>query len=145
MSFLLGRFGVKDLKENGYKVLGIGINKRTDTNGVFPLNYTTLSQTKDNLINLISTRKGERMMQPEFGCDIWKLIFEPIVREQLDFEIETTILEAVGIWLPYVNIDFVIFDYDNNDIDNHRLYLEIQFSLKNNPTFGDTVTIFIES
>ena len=62
MSFELGRFNVKDLKENGYKVLGIGINKKTDTNGVFPLNYTTLSQTKDNLINLICTRKGERMM-----------------------------------------------------------------------------------
>ena len=60
-------------------------------------------------------------------------------------EIELTILEAVRIWLPYVNIDYVIFDYDNNDIDNHKLYLEIQFSLKNNPKFGDTVKILIES
>jgi len=145
MAYELGRFNVKDLKQNNYKVLGIGINKRTDTNGIFPLNYTTLAQTKDNLINLISTRKGERMMQPEFGCDIWRLIFEPIVKDQLDFQIENTILEAVGIWLPYVNIDAVVFDYDDNDIDNNRIFLQIQFSLKVNPTFGETVTILIES
>lgn len=145
MAIELGKFNVKDLKENEYKILGIGINKRSNLNGLFPVNYTTLEQTKDNLVNLISTRKGERMMQPEFGCDIWRLIFEPIVRDQLDFQIESTILEAVRIWLPYVNIDYVIFDYDDNDIDNNRIELQVQFSLKSNPTFGDTVTILIES
>lgn len=145
MAIELGKFNVKDLKENEYKILGIGINKRSNLNGLFPVNYTTLEQTKDNLVNLISTRKGERMMQPEFGCDIWKLIFEQIVREQLEFNIQSTIVEAVEIWLPYVNIDSIVFDYDDNDVDNNRLYLEVKFSLKKNPNFGETVTILIES
>lgn len=145
MAIELGRFNTTDLAINNSKVLGIGINKTSNSNGIFSVNYTTLSQAKDNLVNLIMTRKGERVMQPEFGCDIWKLIFEQIVPEYLNLEIERTIVDAVNIWLPYISIDQILFDYDENDIDHNRIYLQIGFSLQINKNFGDTVTILIES
>ncbi len=144
MAIELGRFNTQDLSINSDKVLGIGINKNSDSNGVFAVNYTTLSQAKDNLVNLIMTRKGERTMQPDFGCDIWRLIFEQITPESIEFEIERTIIEAVDIWLPYLNIDQILFDYDENDIDNHKIFLQILFSLKINRNFGDSVTIILE-
>jgi phage baseplate assembly protein W len=145
MAIELGRVNVQDLSENDYKSLGISINKTSDSNGVFALNYTTLSQVKYNLINLILTRKGERVMQPDFGCDIWRILFEPIVEGQIDAEIERTVVDAVNTWLPYINVDQILFDYDENDIDNHRINLELQFSLSSNPAIRDSVTINVNS
>jgi phage baseplate assembly protein W len=145
MAIELGRVNVQDLSENDYKSLGISINKTSDSNGVFALNYTTLSQVKYNLINLILTRKGERVMQPDFGCDIWRILFEPIVEGQIDAEIERTVIDAVNTWLPYINVDQILFDYDENDIDNHRINLELQFSLASNPAIRDSVTINVNS
>ena len=84
MAIELGKVNVTDLTENNFKVLGIGINRRSDINGIFPVNYTTLSQAKDNLRNLILTRKGERLMQPEFGCDVWKTLFEPYLIQSFE-------------------------------------------------------------
>jgi phage baseplate assembly protein W len=145
MALELGKVKVEDLTENNYKILGIGINRASNSNGVFPVNYTTLTQAKDNLKNLILTHKGERLMNPEFGCDIWKLLFEPIIEEEIDKRIETTIVDAVSIWLPYLNIDEILFDYNNNDIDNHTIGLDIKFSLVSNPKLGESVQINVNN
>jgi phage baseplate assembly protein W len=90
------------------------------------------------------TRKGERVMQPEFGCDIWKLIFEPIIRDDIDSKIEFTINEAVNRWLPYLNIDEIIFDYDDASIDKHVISLDITFSLISNSNMKDSLNIEIK-
>jgi phage baseplate assembly protein W len=145
MAIELGKVNVTDLTENNFKVLGIGINRRSDINGIFPVNYTTLSQAKDNLRNLILTRKGERLMQPEFGCDVWKTLFEPLGDGLIETTIENSIVEAVSIWLPYLNIDTIIFDYDENDIDNNRIALDIKFSLLSNPNLSETIQINVNN
>jgi phage baseplate assembly protein W len=144
MAIELGRYNVTDLKENDYKVLGVAINDISNSNGAFSVNFTTINQAKSNLQNLILTKKGERVMQPEFGCDIWKILFEPIIEGDIESKIEETILDAVNIWLPYLNIDTILFDYDENDIDNNRLSLELQFSLKSNSNVGASVIIDIK-
>ena len=145
MALELGKVKVQDLTENDYKIIGIGINKTSNSNGIFSVNYTTLTQAKDNLKNLILTHKGERIMNPEFGCDIWKLLFEPIIEEEIDKQIENTIVDAVSIWLPYLNIDEILFDYDSNDIDNHTINLDIKFSLVSNPNLGESVQINVNN
>ena len=145
MALELGKVKVQDLTENDYKVLGIGINKTSDSNGIFSVNYTTLTQAKDNLKNLILTHKGERTMNPEFGCDIWKLLFEPIIEGEIDAKIENTIVDAVSIWLPYLNIDTIVFDYDSNNIDNHTINFDIKFSLVSNPNLGESVQINVNN
>jgi phage baseplate assembly protein W len=144
MALELGKYNVSDLKENDYKVLGISINETSNSNGAFAVNFTTINQAKSNIQNLILTKKGERLMQPEFGCDIWKILFEPIIEGDIESKIEETILDAVNTWLPYINIDTILFDYDDNDIDTNKIALEIQFSLKSNSSVGSSVTIDIK-
>lgn len=144
MAIELGKYNVTDIKENDYKVLGVSINETSTSNGAFAVNFTSINQAKSNLQNLILTRKGERLMQPEFGCDIWKIIFEPIVEGDIESKIEQSILDAVNMWLPYLNIDTILFDYDENDIDTNKLQLEIQFSLKSNSNVGASVIIDIK-
>ena len=145
MAIELGKVNVTDLTENDYKVLGIGINRSSNSNGIFATNYTTLTQAKDNLKNLILTKKGERLMQPEFGCDIWLVLFEQIGEGIIEAKIESYIVDAVSQWLPYLNIDEIIFDYDSNDIDNNRIGLDIKFSLKNNPNLSESVQINVNN
>ena len=38
MAIELGKVNVTDLTENNYKVLGIGINRTSDSNGIFAVN-----------------------------------------------------------------------------------------------------------
>lgn len=143
MAIELGKVNVNDLVDNNYKVLGIGINRSSDSNGIFAVNYTTLSQAKDNLINLILTKKGERLMQPDFGCDVWKVLFEPMV--DIEMVLENSITSAVSIWLPYLSINEIIFDYDDNDTDNNRIALDIKFSLTSNPNLMESVQINVNN
>ena len=145
MAIELGKVNVTDLTDNDYKVLGIGINRGSDSNGIFATNYTTLTQAKDNLKNLILTHKGERLMQPEFGCDVWLLLFEPISPDYIEQRIESAILDAVSKWLPYLNIDEIVFDYDENDIDNHTISLDIKFSLVSNANLSESVQITVNN
>jgi phage baseplate assembly protein W len=145
MAIELGKVNVTDLTENDYKILGIGINKSSDRGGIFAVNYTTLTQAKDNLKNLILTRKGERIMNPTFGCDIYNVLFEQLDGQLIENKIESTILDAVSNWLPYLNIDEIIFDYDDNDIDNNRINLEVKFSLVSNSNLGESVQITINN
>jgi phage baseplate assembly protein W len=142
MAIELGRVKVDDLVENNYKVLGIGINQSSNSNGIFSTNVTTLMQAKNNLINLILTKKGERLMQPEFGCDVWRVLFEPI--DNIENSIENAIISAVSIWLPYLSINEIIFDYDDNDIDTNKVSLDIKFSLTSNPSLSESVQINVE-
>jgi phage baseplate assembly protein W len=145
MAIELGKVNVVDLAENNYKILGIGINRGSDSNGMFAVNYTTLTQAKDNLKNLILTRKGERLMQPEFGCDVWRVLFEQMDGNTIESSIESSILDAVSIWLPYLNIDTIVFDYDENDIDNNRITLDIKFSLVSNQNLSESVQINVNN
>ena len=60
-------------------------------------------------------------------------------------QIESSILNAVEIWLPYINIDKIIFDYDENDIDSNRINVEVKFSLKSNSTITESINININN
>lgn len=145
MAIELGNVKVADLSENDYKVLGIGINKSSNSNGVFSTNYTTLTQAKDNLKNLILTKKGERLMNPDFGCDVWLVLFEQMDGATIETRIETAIVDAVDTWLPYLSLTSIVFDYDDNDIDTNKISLDIQFALASNPNLTESVQININN
>ena len=145
MAIELGKVNVTDLVENDYKVLGIGINTSSNSNGIFAVNYTTLSQAKSNLQNLILTKKGERLQNPNFGCDIHNLLFEQINEETIGTKIESSILDAVGTWLPYLNIEQIVFDYNDNDIDTNKIGVDVKFSLKSNTTMTELLSITINN
>ena len=145
MSRTIGKVRTNDLAENQHKILGISINRQSNTAGAFGVNYSTIQQAKSNLINLIMTRKGERVHQPDFGCDIWKVLFEPIIEGELDVKVEQVIADAVNNWLPYLTISQIYLDYTNEDIDNHIFGVSLVFYLTSNPNIGGTVTLNINN
>jgi phage baseplate assembly protein W len=141
MAIELGKVNVQDLVQNDYKIIGTGINRRSITNGIFPVNFTTINQAKDNIVNLIMTKKGERLMQPEFGCDIWNLIFQPIVDEDIQLQVENAIIDAVNNWLPYITITSIVVNTEDELKDTNTFNVSLGFALSSNTNITDSVTI----
>jgi len=50
---------------------------------------------KRDLLNEIYTRRGERLMSPEYGCVVWDVLFDPLTYELIDY-IREDILRIVS-------------------------------------------------
>lgn len=144
MAIQLGRINTQDLVENNYKILGIGTNKAPNSNGIFHVNFTTLNQAKDNLYNLIMTKKGERIMHPDFGCDIWSLAFSQLVNTEIDNLVENAIVSAVERWLPYLTITSIVIDDNPDIVDSNTLKFEIGFALTSNQNLRENLEVNIK-
>ena len=118
------------------ELTGIGTGSMVDDQGLhsqpkeyqgdFNLSYTTLEQSRSNLINLVLTNKGERLMHPQYGCDIYALLFENINNTILK-RIEDNIFKQVEIWLDYINILGV--DIKKSERQENRVDIKIKFCL----------------
>jgi phage baseplate assembly protein W len=116
------RIDPRDLDKN--KAVGVGLP--FNGGGVFNKTYSTQTQIKSNLINLLLTYKGERVLNPEFGADLPRLLFEPITNDLIR-RIQNQIIDNVGIYIPEIiltNIEVT------PDIDNNTLYVMIEYKLK---------------
>lgn len=66
---------------------------------------TDFDLVKQDLFNHFSIRKGEKLMNPKFGTNIWNMLFEPFtdeVKESIAEDIKTVIdydprIEAVDV------------------------------------------------
>ena len=117
--------------------LGITLPIERGNSGNFAQGRDVLSQVRSNLTNLILTRKGERPMQPDFGSDIYAVIFEPITDNILS-EIRGAVDSAVKIWMPYVSVETVAVDRDE---DRNKISATITFSINTSVTITDSVTL----
>ena len=115
--------------------IGIGFPLGYSNTGIFTQTKTTIEQAMYNLKNLLLTAKGERLGHPEFGCELRDLLFEPI-NENINDRVEEKIKESVNTWLPYLSIDQVVTNHVSN-----RLNVDVKFSLKNDITAGEAVTV----
>jgi phage baseplate assembly protein W len=97
--------------------IAIGVSLPFNGPVAFNSTYSTYDQIKSNLVNLLLTNKGERIMNPEFGADLKTVLFEGIVEDTL-FEIENLITTSASIFVPEVTILDIqlIRDEDHNTI-----------------------------
>ena len=83
----------------------------TDTS-IKKTQWTDLDLIKRDLANHFYTRRGERVMRPEFGCIIWDLLFEPMIDENINLIVEdcrTIIANDPRVTLN----DIKVVEYDN--------------------------------
>lgn len=62
---------------------------------------------KQDLLNQFNTRKGERVMNPEFGSVIWDLIFEPLtsdVKQLIASDIDRVVTSDPRVIPTLINI-----------------------------------------
>jgi phage baseplate assembly protein W len=132
MAYVLGSRIVKDTVEFDSYAYGLTLPIKRGNTGYFEQAFTSFEQTKANLKNLLMTKKGERIMQPEFGTGLDSLLFEPM-DATFETELQDTITETVSYWLPYVNIAEIDIEMTDEMKDQHTANISIQF------TVGDTI------
>ena len=96
-------------------------------NSVFGSTYTTQEQIVSNFKNLLLTRKGERIMQPNFGTSIYDLLFENNT-ENIRSTLKKTLTKDVSFWLPYISINSI---ETITSADMHQLTIAIHFQVTN--------------
>ena len=87
--------------------------------GPFNSTYSTQTQIKSNLLNLLLTNKGERVFNPEFGCDLKNALFEGITESTSEL-IKNLIIDNVNLFIPEVQLTEILVEtspeYNNNSI-----------------------------
>jgi phage baseplate assembly protein W len=76
---------------------------------------------------IINTYPGERVMRPEFGCEIHSLIFAP-ANEETAATAERYIMEALGRWEPRISVMQV--KATPGATERGELYIEIMYEIK---------------
>ncbi len=112
-----------DLQKN----IVIGVSLPFNAPGVFNKTYSTKDQIKSNLINLLLTDKGERIMNPEFGADLRRSLFDNITDSNIEL-LKLKIVDAINIFIPEIELGTVDIvanpDYNTLDITiNYRLII----------------------
>jgi phage baseplate assembly protein W len=121
-----------DLQKN----IAIGVSLPFNGPAVFNSTYTTKDQIKSNLINLLLTAKGERVMNPEFGCDLKNFLFEGITNSNISL-LKTNISDSISTFIPEITLKNINLD---SNIDDNLINLTIDYSLNISQT-PDQVTV----
>jgi phage baseplate assembly protein W len=140
MAIILGQKLVKDTETYNDYAIGITLPIQI-TNVAFNQSFTTREQVRSNIINLLKTKRGERIMQPEFGIGLESILFESIDEDtqiRIQREIETTI----SLWLPYVVIEDLIVNISDELRDRNTIDISLSFSIVDNAEL-ETVTFTI--
>ena len=106
--------------------------------GFFKRTKTFLEQTKTNIRNLLLTRKGERLSNPEFGCDVHNFIFEQI-NGDFESKVEEAILEAMTIYLPHVIVENISTAPTSEGKDIY--VVNLSFSVATDQTMSEELTL----
>ena len=125
MAKLVPKIYPNDINEN----VPIGVSYPF-TVGNVKQNYITTEQIHDNLRNLCLTMKGERPMQPDFGCDLYHLLFEPINDELISQAARKAIRESTMSWMPYVQIENVRV---TSNKEEHLVVVEVEYKVEGWP------------
>ena len=96
--------------------IAIGISLPFNGSIGFNSTYSTQEQIKSNLINLLLTNKGERIMNPDFGADLRTALFENITNNTYDL-IKNLIITNVSIFIPEITINSIeVLNHEENTI-----------------------------
>lgn len=139
MAYLLGKKIVKD-SESDFDNYAYGIVGSGET--PFSQTFTSFEAAKANLRNLLLTKRGERVMQPEFGTGLHSLLFEPM-DSQFEDRLIDTISESVNFWLPYIDIEEIEVEMTDLMKDQNRANLHVTFRVANQIE-TDSVSISVQ-
>jgi len=121
-----------DLQKN----IAIGVSLPFNAPGVFKSTYTTKDQIKSNLVNLLLTDIGERVMNPAFGTNLRRFIFEGITTTNTEL-LRENIINSISIYIPEVTVQNITIT-PNADYNLISLSIDYILNISNTP---DQVTV----
>jgi phage baseplate assembly protein W len=134
MAIVLGQKLVQDTKKFDDYAIGITLPIQIG-NTAFNQSFKTAEQASSNIKNLLLTKRGERIMQPNFGSGLQELLFD-FNDAGLSEKLEEAINSAIETWLPYITIDEINVEASDFDKDTNAVKISIQFEVLGNPNLN---------
>lgn len=94
---------------------------------------------RESLNVLLSTRPGERVMQPGYGCGIHALVYE-VMNESTITEIMDMIERAVMIYEPRIDLEDI--EVDEDQAYEGKLILTLVYTVRSTNTRSNVVYPF---
>ena len=116
--------------------VAVGVGLPFSENAVFRPTFTTQEAVKANLINWFLTNQGERPLNPEFGGNLRKYIFQQIEEDTLEF-LKSDVQTQLGTHFPSVVI--VSLDILGKE-DNNVIEVILKYRVQNT-NISDTLNI----
>ena len=129
-----------DLNEDVY--IGVGLPLSHNRDGFFKRTKTSLEQAKYNIKNLLLTQKSERLGNPTFGSDLYKVLFEQ-EGDDIESKVEEAIRSAMSEWLPFVIINNIETKFSITN--KNAINVSMQFSLNVDTTTSEQLSINISN
>lgn len=121
MAFEAKKINPLDLKPS----VAVGVDLPFSAGAVFNSTYETKDALKANLINYFLTNKGERYLNPDFGSDIKKLLFDNLTEEKID-TLEGIVARDIDLFFPRVRpTDINVL----SDPDRNMVVLQMRYSI----------------
>ncbi|WP_396613699.1 GPW/gp25 family protein (plasmid) [Haloferax sp. S1W] len=102
-----------------------------------------LSETDDDIREsiriILGTAKGERVMRPEFGCDIHDHVYSSATPATLNV-IETSVREALVRWEPRIDIEDV--EAYTDEADPNKILINIDYRVRTTNALANMVYPF---
>lgn len=118
---------------------GVGVSIPFNGEAVFNTTFTTQESVKANLVNWFLTNQGERPLNPEFGGNLRRFIFQQLANDTLDF-LKEDIQNQLGTYFPTVIIESLdVLGRQDQQIIDVILKYKIQ-----NTGISDTLNITFE-
>lgn len=121
------------------KPLGLTFPVKLGNRGYFETTTDVKTQIKTNLRSLLMTRRGERLGNPSFGCDLHSYVFNPLTDETIS-NIRGTIETAIQTWLPFITIKDMKIDKDE---DKNTIFISIVFEFILGTIITDSILLEI--
>jgi phage baseplate assembly protein W len=128
------RVDPRDLNKN----TAIGVKLPFNAPGVFYSTFSTKDQLKYNLINLLLTAKGERVLNPNFGTLLRAQLFNPITPTSFS-NLEGSILDSIQTYIPEIRVDNINF-IQSEEFNANTLIINITYQIL---ISGDTDSITV--
>jgi phage baseplate assembly protein W len=122
-----------DLQKN----IAIGVS--LPFNRPFNSTYTTKDQIKSNLINLLLTSRGERVMNPLFGTGLRNFLFEGITESNIE-NLKQDLNNSIEVFIPEITV-LSLDIIPNSDFNTVALYVNYVVNISQSP---DQVTVQIQ-
>lgn len=96
--------------------VAVGVSIPFTGKAVFNQTYITKDQVKSNLINFFLTNQGERYLNPNFGGNLRRFLFEAINQNNLD-NLKSEISSKLKNLIPSISVQYVdVTSYPDSNI-----------------------------
>ena len=130
------------LEKKEKKFIGIKMPflKSSGAEGYFESHTLTANAIKEDLVLLLNTDQGERLMQPNLGIGLKELLFENITEENIAL-VRKDVVQMVNTWMPFVKINDITVNM--SDIEPNTMNISVNFSLEKDPNTQESVQITV--